>query len=142
MRPLMLSILLLLPCASWSANEQRLSFLEQEVRNLQRQVQSLSRQLDELRTRPDRPAASQVSPASAPVATSDTWIEVAKWRRVKPGMSELEVIEQLGPPTSMRTDEGARVLFYAKELGASGFLGGSVRLRDRVVIEVREPALQ
>jgi hypothetical protein len=142
MRPLLLSVLLLMPCACWSADAQRLSFLEQEVRNLQRQVQSLSRQLDELRTRPDRLAASPASPAGAPFTTSDSWIEAAKWRRVKAGMSELEVIELLGPPTSMRAEEGGRVLLYAKELGSSGFLGGSVRLRERAVVEVRAPTLQ
>jgi len=42
----------------------------------------------------------------------------------------------------MREVEGARVLFYAMELGASGFLGGSVKFRDRAVIEVQQPVLQ
>jgi uncharacterized protein (TIGR00255 family) len=42
----------------------------------------------------------------------------------------------------MRAEEGGRVLLYAKELGSSGFLGGSVRLRERAVVEVRAPTLQ
>jgi len=33
-------------------------------------------------------------------------------------------------------------LRYAMEIGTSGFLGGSVTLRNRVVVEVRKPALQ
>jgi hypothetical protein len=57
-------------------------------------------------------------------------------------MSELEVITLLGPPTSLREQDGDRVLLYALEIGASGFLGGSVKLRDRAVTEVREPVLQ
>ena len=57
-------------------------------------------------------------------------------------MSELEVIGALGPPTSMRTQGNERVLLYAIEIGSSGFLGGSVTLRDRVVSEVRQPVLQ
>jgi hypothetical protein len=128
--------------AAWSSNESRLSFLEQEVRNLQRQVQSLSRQLDELRTRPERPAAPLASAVPPPPATAGQWVDAAKWRRVQPGMSELEVVELLGPPTSMREEGGTRTLLYALEISATGFLGGSVRLRDRTVIEVRVPALQ
>jgi hypothetical protein len=42
----------------------------------------------------------------------------------------------------MREEEGARVLLYAMEVGASGFLGGSVTLRERAVVEVRQPVLQ
>ena len=85
---------------------------------------------------------SRRNAASPPAATSDEWIDAAKWARVKPGMSELEAITLLGPPTSMREENGARVLYYALEIGASGFLGGSVTLRDRVVSEVRTPQLQ
>ena len=57
-------------------------------------------------------------------------------------MSELDVISTLGPPTTIREESGSRVLRYAMEIGSSGFLGGSVTLRDRVVVEVRKPALQ
>lgn len=57
-------------------------------------------------------------------------------------MSELEVIGTLGPPTSMRDEGGARVLLYAMEIGSTGYLGGSVTLRDRAVSEVRQPVLQ
>ena len=57
-------------------------------------------------------------------------------------MGELEVIQLLGPPTSMRDENGARVLFYAMEIGPSGFLSGSVVVRDRTVAEVRKPELQ
>ena len=142
MRYLILTALLLGPGATWSADTSRLSFLEQEVRNLQRQVQQLSRQLDELRTRPDRITPAPLPSGGATAAESDRWIDAAKWRRVRTGMSELEVVELLGPPTSMRQEADARVLFYALEIGTTGFLGGSVRLRDRAVVEVREPTLQ
>ncbi len=73
---------------------------------------------------------------------SDQWIDAARWRQVRPGMNELEVIGLLGPPSSMRTEGEARVLLYALEIGSSGFLGGSVVLHDRAVAEVRPPTLQ
>jgi hypothetical protein len=57
-------------------------------------------------------------------------------------MSELEVISALGPPTSMREESGASLLLYALEIGSQSFLGGSVKLRNRAVIEVNQPTLQ
>lgn len=130
------------PLAARAADDARVPFLEQELRRLQQQVQALSRRIDEL----ERPVASLPAartPSAAPArAADDAWIDPAKWRRVQAGMSELEVVGLLGPPTSMRSQDGARVLFYALEIGSSGFLGGSVTLRDRVVVEVQRPVLQ
>jgi hypothetical protein len=130
--------------AASAADDHRVNFLEQEVRHLHRQVQTLSRRVDEL-SRPGRHVdrARAARPASAPLSpASDEWLSAARWQRLRPGMGELEVIEALGPPTSMREENGARVLFYAMELGASGFLSGSVTMRNRVVEEVRIPSLQ
>jgi len=132
-----------LAATATAADDGRISFLEQEVRNLQRQVQALSRQVDELRTRPDRlesPGANlkQAVPASA----LPGWVDAAKWKQVRTGMSEMEVIGMLGAPSSMREEDGARVLLYAMEIGQSGFLGGSVTLRDRRVAQVLQPTLR
>jgi hypothetical protein len=57
-------------------------------------------------------------------------------------MNVLEVIGSRGPPTSIRGEDGARVLLYAMEIGSTGFLGGSVKLRQRAVAEVVQPTLQ
>jgi len=137
---------LILPLTASAADEGRLSFLEQEVRNLQRQVQILSRQVDELRTQPDRLAPGSFPPVRAePVAASaeslPRWVDAARWRQLRPGMSELEVIGSLGPPTSIRDQDGVRVLLYAMEIGSTSFLGGSVKLRQRAVAEVVQPTL-
>ena len=134
-------LMICLPLATSAADEGRFSYLEQEVRNLQRQVTTLSRRLDEV-TRPDRAAAPASLPRGPAAAVSTSWVDAGKWRKLETGMSELEVVSLLGPPTSMRDVDGARVLFYAMELGASGFLGGSVKFRDRAVIEVQQPVLQ
>lgn len=132
----------LLPLAAPAADEGRFSYLEQEVRNLQRQVMSLSRRLDQLDSRPARIVPGARAPAPARDAGSIDWVDSAKWRSLKPGMSELEVVGLLGAPTSMREIDGSRVLFYAMEIGTGGFLSGSVRFRERAVIEVQQPALQ
>lgn len=131
-----------LPLLVHAADDGRVSFLEQEVRNLQRQVQALSRQVDQLSTRPERIAPRAPSASAETPPASEAWISAAKWQKVRVGMSELEVVELLGTPTSMREENGARVLLYAKEIGTSGFLGGSVTLRERAVAEIRKPELQ
>ena len=139
----LLALLLTLPLVAHAADDGRVSFLEQEVRNLQRQVLSLNRRIDEMSTRqPGNFEPARTLPAAPAVAASDAWLDAGKWRKVKPGMSELEVVSLLGPPTSMRGESGARVLFYALEIGTSGFLGGSVQFRDRAVSAVQAPVLQ
>jgi hypothetical protein len=138
-----LVLMCFLPLLARAADDGRVSFLEQEVRNLQRQVMSLTRRVDELSARPSSPAELPQSLRSREAdASSGRWLDSGKWRQVKTGMSELDVVSLLGPPTSMREVEGARVLFYALEIGASGFLGGSVKFRDRAVSEIRTPVLQ
>ena len=142
----LLLALLILPLTASAADEGRLSFLEQEVRNLQRQVQTLTREMNELRTRPERldvkSSAAGVAPAAASATDLPRWVDASRWRRLRAGMSEIEVIGSLGAPTSMREEDGTRVLLYAMEIGGSGFLGGSVTLRERAVVEVNAPTLQ
>jgi hypothetical protein len=136
-----LALVLSIPAAAYAADDPRVSFLEQEVRNLHRQVDSLSRQLDALTTQPDRirPTRAATVPAAA---ASTQWVDSALWKKIRPGMSELDVVGTLGPPSSMREEKGARTLLYALEIGPSAFLAGSVTCRDRAVVEVRQPTLQ
>lgn len=136
-------LLMCLPFAARAADDGRVQYLESEVRELKRQVMALTRRIDDATTRPDRlTGATPSRPASGVAGTSTSWVDATKWRKLGRGMSELDVVGLLGPPTSMREMDGARVLFYAMEIGASGFLGGSVKFRDRAVTEVQVPVLQ
>lgn len=127
-------------------DDYKLIKLEQDVRSLERQVQDLSRQLRDAQTQiaqlGGRPAARTDRTAPAATATSAQWLDAAKWDRLREGMTEMQVIEVLGPPTSMRTEGNARLLFYAMEIGTDSFLGGSVRLEDRKVDDVQKPILR
>ncbi len=78
------------------------------------------------------------------MADSPAWLSAANWRRVRPGMGEFEVIDILGPPSSVRgaPEAQSRTLMYAMEIGSSAFLSGRVDLKDRRVIEVQVPALR
>ena len=132
-----------LPLAADAADDGRVTFLEQEVRELKRQVMALTRRLDDATTRPERLAAPERKPSPSAISGSSTaWVDADKWRKLRPGMTELEVVGLLGPPTSMREVGGEHVLFYALEIGAAAFLGGSVKFRDRAVTEIQQPVLQ
>lgn len=147
MRPALLFAVALLAIAGLAAADDfKVIKLEQDVRNLEREVQTLNRQIEELRNQIEHSGdrASLRVPNPPPVASPPlpSWLDVSNWNRVRPGMEELTVIETLGAPTSMREEKGARVLLYAMEIGSSGFLGGSVTLRDRKVVEVQKPVLK
>jgi hypothetical protein len=140
----LLALMLCMPIAAAAADDFKVTLLEQAVRDLQRQVEAQARQIDELRR---QSAASGERPGpAAPAAASSTgsglWLDASRWQSLQPGMSELQVISALGPPTSMRGANGERVLMYAMEIGSSGFLSGSVTLRDRAVVAVQKPALK
>jgi hypothetical protein len=125
------------------ADDFRVNYLEQEVRELKRQVLSLNQRLDQATTRPPREPSPQARPAPSDRAPLEVkWVDARKWKSLRLGMSELEVIELLGKPNNTREDGGARLVLYAMEIGDSGFLGGSVRFRDGAAVEILQPTLQ
>ena len=143
--PLILSMLVVCAHSALAQDDYKVIKLEQDMRNLERQVQELSRQLGDtqrqlaqLGGRPPRTDRSAPTAAS----TSNAWLDVSNWDRLRAGMNEMQVIELLGPPTTMRAEGNARTLFYAMEIGTSGFLSGSVRLENRKVEDVQRPVLR
>ena len=144
MRIAALILLLTITPLAWPADDFKVIKLEQDMRNLEQQVRELSRQLADVQ----RGAASREQPATptqralAPI--SSAWLDAKNWDRIRDGMSELDVINLLGPPTSMRTeaDASSRTLFYAMEIGSSGFLGGHVKFAEHKVTEVEKPVLK
>jgi hypothetical protein len=142
-RLLLATLLLLEPVAASAADSIEISRVQQDIRDLKRDVETLTRRMDELRVQLARPGDAPPRAATPSAAAGAvTWVDATKWRQLKAGMSELEVIAALGAPTSMRTENGDRVLLYAMEIGTTGFLAGSVTLRERVVAEVQMPVLR
>jgi hypothetical protein len=133
-----------LPCVA--ADDFKVIELEQDVLELERRVEELSRQVAQLQQRTAKAATRPVAPVESPAATagSPSWLSAANWARVRAGMSEFEVIDVLGPPSSVRggAESGSRTLIYAMEIGSSAFLSGRVDLKDRRVVEVQVPALR
>jgi hypothetical protein len=143
MRPALLALILAAGPAAAAVDEFRVLKLEQDVHALQRDVQGLSREIAELRLQLAGPSGARTRRAPPPAAPEPgAWLDPENWQQVRPGMSALEVIGLLGTPTSTRTEDGARVMFYAMEIGSSGLLAGRVTLRDGRVTEVSEPALK
>lgn len=140
------AVLLWVPQAG-AADALQVSRIEQDLRRLETQLQEQARQIESLRlqlaARANVPEGRlPPAPSPAPPAARLQWVDASLWAKVRPGMPELEVLTLLGPPTSMRGAEDGRQLHYALEIGASGFLAGSVRLKDGVVAEVQVPRLR
>lgn len=144
MRYRWLALLLIVTWPLASADDFTVLKLQQDVENLKQRVQELSRQVEDLQeqlTRANAQPGKTTRPAAA-TSASTTWLDAGNWNRVRSGMSELEVISILGVPTSMRTENGARVLLYATEIGSSGFLSGRVTIRDAQVTNIAQPVLR
>lgn len=142
-RLLVLQFLLYVPVGAQAADDPRVTRLEQDVRALQRDMQALTRQIQQMQFQTTRPGTDgRMPPPPAPADTGTGWLDASKWRRLRTGMSELDVIGTLGPPTSTREEKGTRELLYAMEIGSTAFLAGSVLLRERAVVEVRIPTLK
>jgi hypothetical protein len=138
-----LLLALCLPCTA--ADDFKVIELEQDVIELERRVEELSRQVAQLQQRNAAATTGPATPVECPApAGSAAWLSAANWGRVRPGMSEFEVVDILGPPSSVRgaPESESRTLMYAMEIGSSAFLSGRVDLKDRRVVEVQVPALR
>jgi hypothetical protein len=133
--------------ASAQADTLKITQIEQDLRELRRTVEQHERRLDALDAQPSpgtRPSTASAPRRAAPPTGDERWLQSANWERVRPGLGELDVIAALGAPTSMRTsDDGRRrTLYYALEIGTSGYLGGQVTLEERRVVAVERPRLR
>ena len=139
-------LVLCLGAQARAADDFKVLRLEQQVLELERRVAELSRELASLQQRAGMPARESPLQPAPENETDETskWLSVANWKRVHPGMTELEVIDALGPPTTVRGSPVAEAatLLYALELGPGAFLSGSVRLEQRAVVEVNPPVLR
>jgi hypothetical protein len=138
-----LSLLLTLTCTAVLADEARERQLELDVAQLRRELLAQSRRIDELERQTQRgvrePAATV--PLASPALPA--WLVAANWERVRPGMSEAEVTQVLGTPTSNREANAQRkTLFYALEIAPEAYLAGSVEMLDGRVSEVKKPVLR
>jgi outer membrane murein-binding lipoprotein Lpp len=133
------------------ADDLKISQLEQDVRELKQQIFQLTRRIDQLESEQRNSNAAKGGPERvlprAIQANGDSqrvWLNIANWDRVRIGMSELDVLQLLGPPTTLRkSNDGAnKSLMYALEIGTGSFLSGSVELDKQKVVAVTKPVLR
>ncbi len=120
---------------------QEINELQRLVRDQSRRIDALERQLSQTKVAPS-PAASSRSPSAAPTPSSDKWLVPAAWEKLRTGMTEQQVLDVLGYPTTSRGTGGSKTLFYTVQVGASGFLSGRVVIVDQVVQEIQKPILR
>ncbi len=142
MRHVVLAAVLLFVTSAVSADDIRVLKLEQDVHNLERVVQDLSRQIAQLELQLAMVSGGARLAVPVPPVRDAAWLDGNNWSRIQPGMTEKEVVTILGAPTSAREEEGARVLFYAMEVGQEAILAGRVRLRDGRVTDIEPPRLR
>ena len=66
----------------------------------------------------------------------------AAWEKLRTGMTEQQVLDVLGYPTTSRGTGASKTLFYTVQVGASGFLSGRVVIVDKAVQEIQKPILR
>lgn len=74
-------------------------------------------------------------PAPAP-----PWHQASNWILIKKGMSEAQVVEILGPPTSVDSSIDVRTLLYQPDSRSTSTLNGSVTLTDDRLTAAKPPA--
>ena len=76
---------------------------------------ALLRRVDALEARVERLEARAPAPASASATSSDAkWKSAEAWKRLKKSMSEAEVVEILGKPTTGIRSQGTTQMTYAE----------------------------
>lgn len=125
-------------------DEFRISDIEQKLRDLETTTREQARLIAQLQSQ--TPGAKTSAPIASVIPTNDEqrWLKSGNWAHLKPGMSELQVIELLGVPTQVRSsDDGqTRSLLYAMEIGRSGFLSGKVELQSGKLTLIELPHLK
>jgi hypothetical protein len=145
----MIATLLLAFAADAAAQDAlRVQELRQEINELKRLVRDQSRRIDALEQQLNlskvapSPRVSSRSPSAAPSPGSDKWLVPGAWEKLRTGMTEQQVLDLLGYPTTSRGGDTSKTLFYTVQVGATGFLSGRVVIVDKAVQEIQKPILR
>jgi anti-sigma-K factor RskA len=140
------------PTAATADDAARISRLETEIQQLRAQVDEQGRRIQQLESELARRAGPLSVPAQpkpragemrtdAPAATGpQAWHSAPAWARVRPGLTEAEVVAILGPPTAADSVGALKSLFYRGAAPGGRALSGHVNLKDGLVVAVSQPA--
>jgi hypothetical protein len=148
LRRLLLATLLTAAAAIAHAQDAlRVQELRQEINELQRTVRDQARRIERLEQQLGQSKiAVSPGPPRSPVpptpAGSDKWLVPGNWEKLRTGMTEQQVLDTIGYPTTSRGTAASKTLFYTVQVGANGFLSGRVLITDREVREIQKPILR
>jgi hypothetical protein len=139
----------LCPVVAGADDAARISRLESELRLLRTRVDEQQRRIarleEELKRQANEPVVGTTPGRRedrAPAASPDQlpWHSPESWTGVSKGMSEEQVTEVLGQPTSVESFGRYKTLFYRGTVPGSGLLSGHVNLLDDRVLAVSPPS--
>lgn len=133
-------VCLSLPLSSAQAPDPRIDQLEKETAQLKITIAAQERRIAELeKTVKALQAIAEPKPTPIPSPTPP-WQVASNWIRIRRGMSEAQVVEILGPPTSVDAASDVRTLHFDPDPRSTITLKGSVTLVDDRVTAMSPPA--
>ena len=141
-----------LPVASSADDSARINRLETEIQQLRTQIDVALRRIQQLEEEIERkngealvgatpPKLPDQAPTPAPLKAGNfPWHSPEPWTRIRPGMTQAEVVAILGEPTQVESMESYKTLFYRGSVAGTGSPNGLVNLRDDKVVAVKKPA--
>jgi hypothetical protein len=126
--------------ATAQTRDSRVDDLTKEVAQLKRRIADQDARIAELE-RAVKSLQLAAAPLPAPIPSeTPAWHRPSNWTQIKKGMSEAQVVEILGPPTSVDSSIDKRILLYTPDSSSTSTLQGSVTLVDDRVIAMTPPA--
>jgi len=128
------------PSALAQTRDPRVDQLAKDTEELKHTVADQDKRISDLE-KTVKMLQALLNPAPAPIpAVTPPWTSSSNWTRVKAGMSEADVTEILGSPTSVQSVVDSKILFYQSDAKSSSALKGSVTLMDDRVTAMSPPA--
>lgn len=138
------------PACARADDASRISRLESELQQLRIRLDAQDRRIqrleEQLKARGGAQAPGtitgrrEIRPATEATGPLP-WHSPAPWAQIRKGMTEAEVTEILGEPTSVESAGSLKTLFYRGTAAGRGAVSGHVNLRDGRVLAVNPPAL-
>jgi hypothetical protein len=126
--------------ATAQAPDASIGELKKEIAQLKIAIGDQERRIAELeRTLKALQVVAAPVPTAIPTPTPP-WHLAPNWILIKKGMSEAQVVEILGPPTSVDSTVDVRTLFYQPDSRATTAINGAVTLTDDRVTALVPPA--
>ncbi len=118
----------------------RVDELRKETTQLKATIADQERRISELE-KTVKALLAVAAPLPAPIPSpTPQWLVPSNWLQIKKGMSEAQVVEILGQPTSVDTSVDIRTLLYQPDSNSTTTLNGSVTLTTGRVTAMTPPA--